>query len=82
MRGLAQACERSGVKPRLTGSGWYSDAGPLSALCPEIVVFGPGGIAQAHTADEFIEVKCLQKACAILGAYLDGLARPGGEETA
>jgi acetylornithine deacetylase/succinyl-diaminopimelate desuccinylase-like protein len=34
------------------------------------VVFGPGDIAQAHTEDEWVEVKSLEKASAILTRFL------------
>jgi len=37
----------------------------LSAAGVPTVVFGPGSIAQAHTADEFIEIEELQFATEI-----------------
>ena len=70
-RRLAAAAERCGVVPRLGGTGWYSDAGPLSRLSGATVVFGPGSIVQAHTADEYIELESLQQGADILGAFLD-----------
>lgn len=73
VRALCAACEACGIPPRLAGAGWYSDAGPLSAVCREIVVFGPGRMQQAHTADEFIEEQSLLNGCTILTVFLNRL---------
>jgi acetylornithine deacetylase len=37
------------------------------------VVFGPGDIAQAHTADEWVEVAQLEAATAVIERFLRGL---------
>ena len=74
VRALGRACERAGLPARLAGSGWYSDAGPLSTACPEVVVFGPGSIGQAHTCDEYIEVESLRRGAAVLSALCRELA--------
>jgi acetylornithine deacetylase len=79
IRELLQACEGSGIDPCTTGSPWYSDAGPLSATCKDIVVFGPGSIAQAHTRDEYIQLDALQKGSDILRAYLRNM-KPSNDE--
>ncbi|MEX2549847.1 MAG: M20/M25/M40 family metallo-hydrolase [Nitriliruptoraceae bacterium] len=50
-----------------------SDAAPLSQVCGQTVVFGPGDIAQAHTADEYIEVEDLVRGAEILARFLDTL---------
>jgi len=67
---LSRACEASGVPPALRGTGWYSDAGPLAPVCREVVVFGPGSIRQAHTADEYIELDQLEKGADILRRFV------------
>ncbi len=74
VRRLKAACRTAGVTPKMEGAAWYSDAGPLSACCSQIVVFGPGSIAQAHTADEFIDLNSLQAGCSILREFLSALA--------
>lgn len=66
---LGAACNECGVTPRTEGAAWYSDAGALSKVCREIVVFGPGSIRQAHTADEFIELDELERGSKILELF-------------
>ena len=70
VRRLSAGCRNAGLKPRLEGVAWYCDAGPLASVCREIVVFGPGSIRQAHTADEFIELESLQQGCDVLQHFL------------
>ena len=70
VRRLSAGCRSAGLEPRLEGVAWYCDAGPLAAVCREIVVFGPGSIRQAHTADEFIELESLQQGCDVLQHFL------------
>jgi acetylornithine deacetylase/succinyl-diaminopimelate desuccinylase-like protein len=71
---LSGACSAAGVAPATAAAAWYSDAGPFSATCREVVVFGPGRIAQAHTADEFIDLAELEKGREILARFLEELA--------
>jgi len=73
---LKSAVAAAGIEPEAGGVGWYSDAGPFSRVVKDVVVFGPGSIAQAHTADEFIELDSLQKGSAIIR---DWLQRAAGE---
>jgi acetylornithine deacetylase len=54
---LVHDCGRRG---ELVGVPFGTDAAALSAAGIPTVVFGPGSIAQAHTADEFIEIDELQ----------------------
>jgi len=61
----------TGTRPDCEGTSWVSDASPLSRVCGQTVVFGPGDIAQAHTEDEFIEISALEEGSAILGRFLD-----------
>lgn len=74
VRRLGASCEDCGVAPRAEGAAWYSDAGPFSRTCREIAVFGPGSIAQAHTADEYIELESLEKGRAVIARFLARLA--------
>lgn len=71
---LRRSCERAGVAPRAEGAAWHSDAGCLSTVCPQTVVFGPGSIQQAHTADEYIDLDGLQAGFNIIKALLTQLA--------
>ncbi len=45
----------------LTGAPWFCDAAFLSEAGVPAIALGPGSIAQAHTKDEWIEVKELEK---------------------
>lgn len=67
---LRGAVTDSGIPAVCGGVGWYSDAGPLSRVAKAVAVFGPGSIAQAHTADEFIELDSLEMGAAIIRRWL------------
>jgi acetylornithine deacetylase len=43
-----------------------TDAAPLAAAGIPAVIFGPGDIAQAHTADEWIDLEQVEQASEIL----------------
>ena len=75
---LGRACEDHGVSAKTVGTGWFSDAGPLSQVCGDVIVFGPGSIEQAHTADEYIDVEELQKGSDIIKDLLMSFAADGG----
>lgn len=49
---------------------WFSDASVFSEYGIPAVVFGPGSIHQAHTADEWIDLHELEKGCDILSRYI------------
>ena len=74
IKDLKRGIGRAGRQARLEGAAWYSDAGILSRIAPEVVVFGPGSIKQAHTADEHIDLDDLQAGCDILRHFLDCVA--------
>ncbi len=52
------------------GVDYFCDASPLSVGGIPSVAFGPGDIAQAHTADEWIAIDSLERAEAILFDFL------------
>jgi acetylornithine deacetylase len=52
---------------------YFCDASVLSEGGIPSLVFGPGDIAQAHTADEWIALSQLQSATDILNKYLTSL---------
>jgi acetylornithine deacetylase len=68
---LVKSCERSGISSNLEGAAWYSDAGPLSGVCENVVVFGPGDIRQAHTSEEYIELESLEAGCKVLSSFFE-----------
>lgn len=55
----------------LTPAPWFSDANIFNAHGIPAVAFGPGSIAQAHTADEFIAVNALEAGARALTGFLD-----------
>jgi acetylornithine deacetylase/succinyl-diaminopimelate desuccinylase-like protein len=77
---LGASCRRHGVPPETAGTGWFSDAGALSGVCGDVVVFGPGSIQQAHTADEYIDVAELQKGSDIMADFLMSYAEDRAPE--
>ncbi len=71
---LSRVCTAYGVESRVETAAWYSDAGAFSRTCPNVVVFGPGSIKQAHTNDEYIVIDELLKGHDILAGYLERFA--------
>jgi acetylornithine deacetylase len=63
--GLAKIVLDFGRPSELVGVPYGTNAAVIAAAGVPTVVFGPGSIAQAHTADEFIEVSELQLATEI-----------------
>jgi acetylornithine deacetylase/succinyl-diaminopimelate desuccinylase family protein len=55
------------------GVKYFCDAAVLAASGIPSVVFGPGDIAQAHTADEWVEIRALHKAKGLLMRFLGSL---------
>jgi acetylornithine deacetylase/succinyl-diaminopimelate desuccinylase-like protein len=55
---------------RPAGVQYFCDASVLSHCGTPSVVFGPGDIAQAHTADEWLALASLERARAILDRFL------------
>jgi len=64
---------RSAGQRRPVGVDFFCDAAVLSAGGIPSVVFGPGDIAQAHTADEWISLRSLERAKEILVRFLSSL---------
>ena len=58
---------------RAVGLHYFCDAAVLASGGIPSVVFGPGDIAQAHTADEWIEISQLEKGRAVLLNFLKSL---------
>lgn len=64
------ACAR---QTRPAGVDYFCDAAVLAGGGVPAVVFGPGDIAQAHTADEWISLRELETATAMLSSFLQSL---------
>jgi acetylornithine deacetylase len=64
-KSLASLVRKHGCTSELVGVPYATDAAAIATTGIPTIVFGPGSIAQAHTADEFIEVEALQLATVI-----------------
>jgi succinyl-diaminopimelate desuccinylase len=56
---------------RLTGASWFCDAAVFALQGTPAIAIGPGSIAQAHTADEFIEIAELERGAEFFTNYLN-----------
>ena len=63
---LEKAIIRLGRSPRITGAPYGTDASKLVRAGIPSVVFGPGSIANAHAADEYISISEIEAAVRIL----------------
>ena len=55
---------------RLTGASWFCDAACFALQGTPAIAIGPGSIAQAHTADEFIEIAELERGAQFFANFL------------
>ena len=70
---LVQSLMRCAGQRLAKGVDYFCDASVLSSGGIPSVVFGPGDIAQAHTADEWIDAESLEQSVQILVNYLCSL---------
>jgi acetylornithine deacetylase len=73
---LSAAVEHVAGACRLVGAAYATDGGHFSAAGVPSVVFGPGNIAQAHTADEWIDLDQLRQAADVLYRFCCGARSP------
>ena len=71
---LVQQLLRAARQHGPAGVDFFSDAGVLGAGGIPSVVFGPGDIAQAHTADEWVAVNQLERGERLLSRFLLSLS--------
>ena len=71
---LARAVQNvTGRPPSLQGVAYGTDASKFVWAGMPTVVFGPGSIAQAHSAEEYLEIAQLEQAVEILSQLLRGV---------
>ncbi len=70
---LIRAFLRSAGQRHPVGVHYFCDAAVLAEAGIPSVVFGPGDIAQAHTADEWISLAQLERGKEMLGRFLKSL---------
>jgi acetylornithine deacetylase len=69
VRGLLGAAAAEGVAPRVEGMTAWVDAALLNEVGVPAVCFGPGSIAQAHSADEWAPVEEIERCAAVLRRF-------------
>jgi acetylornithine deacetylase len=74
--GLLAAGAAHGLAPRIEGMTAWVDGALLNEAGIPAVCFGPGDMAQAHTADEWIEVSEIEVCASVLETFARGLADP------
>ncbi len=65
---LMESCKKKGLDSVVNGVNYWTDGAHLRVSGIPTVVFGPGDIAQAHAAVEFIEIASMEKA---VDVYMD-----------
>jgi succinyl-diaminopimelate desuccinylase len=68
-------CRAEGLAEEPLGVGYGSDASKMAAAGIPSIVFGPGNIAQAHAADEYVEIAAVVQAARMI----EQIARRFGE---
>jgi acetylornithine deacetylase len=67
--GLMAAAAEEGVAPRVEAMTAWVDAAYLNGAGIPAVCFGPGSIEQAHSADEWVEIREVERCAAILERF-------------
>lgn len=65
-RRLLSLCREANGQSGPLGVNYFADTGPFDQAGIDAVLFGPGDIAQAHTADEYLELEQLYQATEII----------------
>ena len=71
---LLEICRQANGQQSPQGVNYFADTGPFSHESITSVLFGAGDIAQAHTADEYLELEQLYEATEIMLTLLTGSA--------
>jgi len=66
VRRLRGALEREGVPVKIEGLSAWTDAAPLNEAGIPTICFGPGDIALAHAAEEFVPIEEIDVATRVL----------------
>ena len=73
VQGLLSAASAHGDSPPVVGMTAWVDAALLNVAGTPAVCYGPGAIAQAHTADEWIETREIRLCTDVLESFARGL---------
>lgn len=72
---MRAACTAGGIEPTIAGLSCWTDAALFAEAGIPALCFGPGDIARAHSATEWVEVADLERATEILEAVCAGWGR-------
>lgn len=75
VKALQGALESAGLDPRPQGVAYGTDASKIAQSGTPCVVFGPGSITKAHSADEWVDVTNIGPAARVLIATIQNLDR-------
>ena len=70
---LVQSFLRAANRRKPRGVPYFTDASPIAMGGTPALVFGPGNIAQAHSADEWVEMAQVDRAQSIVSRFLNSL---------
>jgi succinyl-diaminopimelate desuccinylase len=68
-------CRAAGLSDTIEGVAFGSDASKMDAVGIPTIVFGPGSIAQAHTAGEYVAVADVARAASMIEDMARGFGR-------
>ena len=74
VQGLLEAGQGHGIPPVVEGMTAWVDAALLNEIGIPAVCYGPGDIAQAHSADEWVELAQIEKCADVLESFARDLA--------
>jgi acetylornithine deacetylase/succinyl-diaminopimelate desuccinylase-like protein len=70
---FCQSFLRAANRRKPKGVPYFTDASPIATGGTPALVFGPGNIAQAHSADEWVEMEQVDRAYSIVSKFLNSL---------
>ncbi len=74
VQGLLEVGQGHGIPPVVEGMTAWVDAALLNEIGIPAVCYGPGDIAQAHSADEWVELAQIEKCADVLESFARDLA--------
>ena len=77
VQGLLKAGQEHGIPPAVEGMTAWVDAALLNEIGIPAVCYGPGDIAQAHSADEWVELAQIEKCADVLESFARDLVTQG-----
>ena len=70
VRALSRSLEHAGERASLEGLPCWTDAALLTAAGIPAICFGPGDIGLAHAAEEYVDLREIERATAVLSGFV------------